>query len=320
MENIDTRNQLIGIVKNSAQVDAKGVPQGKLDAILAMVKNQMNPDQPISTLESVLEQTADFVKGVGKDVKDLGAAAGEAVKDIASGVKQAAQDVVANPNLIKDTWEITWDNAYEGTEKVGNVIKEIVDDPLLIKDLWDVTKEKITGEVDRVTNEVAAAVKDVANDPSILWDTTKGSWNDLQDGDKVEQAIRNGVPGGASLLDAATSKTSKPITERLYNGLKGAAELALAADGVESALEMGGKLAGRVIGEAAEATAGATKLVGAGVKAGERAAAEEIAVGVKTGERTVAEEVGAGVKAGEKTAAEEAGAGVKGGRRAGERD
>ena len=77
----------------------------------------MNPDQPISTLESVLEQTADFVKGVGKDVKDLGAAAGEAVKDIASGVKQAAQDVVANPNLIKDTWEITWDNAYEGTEK-----------------------------------------------------------------------------------------------------------------------------------------------------------------------------------------------------------
>jgi hypothetical protein len=281
MEDIDKRNRLIGIVRNAAQVDDKGIPQGDLDRIATMVHNQMHPDEPLGTMGEIVEQTKDFVKGVGEDVRDLGAAGADLVKGAARDIKDLATD----PEFSKDFWDGTHDTVTKGANAIdkgvkagvqfgkdlARDIKDLATDQEFANDFWDSANQnldKATDKIKKVAGEAVEIGKDVLNDPSILGETLGGTLDDLQDPDKVADAIRKGVPGGGRLLDAMDK--NRPVTERLRDGLLGAAEWAGAADNVADAAELikgGTRLIGNLGSELGEKLAGLSDdLAGKAVK------------------------------------------------------
>jgi hypothetical protein len=260
--------------------DANGNPLVDLDE-LEKKSNDILAKQGVP-LPELLQQTGDFLAGVGRDVRDLGAAAIDAGKSAGHTLKELA----TNPEAQDRFWDGVVSTTDKTKEAVAKGAHDFVDWAKQAgRDLSDTEMLKAFG------SHVASETKDLARDltdTSILADTASHSVSDLGDPDKIADAAKRGIPGGEDLAKAMDP--SKPVTERLAHGLKGASDWAFTADGANSGIEMvekagskvmgaAGRAADRLLGDAAEGAATREMTEAAGsqaAKVGESGAAKAV--------------------------------------------
>jgi hypothetical protein len=261
--NADPANveRLKGIAKRAADLVKDG--NGTLDDVnkrisdeLARQKDRGTIPSLVSSIKEAGQKVRNFASGVGDDLYDLGKAGIDTAKDMG----QAAKDLYDDPTLREEFLRITKERVSRGAERfkagadeVGKAAKDLYDDPTLREEFGRVTKERVGRGAEKVGGEIKNAVSDVSNDPRIIGDTLGHSWDDLQNPDKVVEGFKKGVPGGERLVSAGDKK--RPVTDRGWDALVGAAEWAGTADNLQGGIEMvkGAKGLGALADDAARA-------------------------------------------------------------------
>jgi hypothetical protein len=249
------------LLRQHANIDAQGVPQGDLQALERVVNGMLT--QPAGTAEEFARQAADFLGGVGSDVAQVGSDAVDAGKRLGSTIKDAGAATVpglealaTDPALRQEFWNVTKENIGRGVDRaidkgaelggelvqtvgdLGRGIGDLLTDPTLRQEFVDVTKENIARGLEQVKSGATDTLR-TATDSQFWTEALGGTISDLLDPEKFAQAFRDGVPGGKQILDAMDPSKGS-ATERLLNAFSGAAEWAGTADLLHSGMELGG--------------------------------------------------------------------------------
>ncbi len=268
----DRRKWAQGVIDRASKPNADGTPTGNLDDIDRTIRDFVEREKGNTTwskikdgVQEVIDFKDDFNKGVKKDLDEIRKDVGDAVQKGIDKAADVAVDIVdANAgnrdarDRMDDRKKAILDAGEQVVDVVGKVVQSGIDTAAdLAVDVVDNRARGIRKSGSDAWEATKGVVKDLA-DPAIRKDAMDGTFDDLLDPAKVEEAARK-VPGLGKLIDATDGK--RRATERLVDGLLGAAELAGTADTVVTtgtlvkgvggaAVRQGGKLLGGAVGVA----------------------------------------------------------------------
>jgi hypothetical protein len=245
-----------GIIERAAKPNADGTPTGNLEDIERTISDFVEREKGNTTwgrikggVNEAIQFKDDFNKGVTKDLGEIREDVGRIVQKGIDKTADLAVDLVDAQSGDKDAQDRIDDrkkDIYDAGEKVADAVGGVVQKGIdKTADLAVDIKDAMSGDKDaeRRIDERARAISDAGEkaweetkgvvkdlmDPAIRKDAMDGTFDDLLDPKKIEEAARK-VPGIGKLIDATDGK--RRATDRLVDGLVGAAELAGTADTV----------------------------------------------------------------------------------------
>ena len=264
----DRRKWAQGVIDRASKPNADGTPTGNLDDIDRTIRDFVEREKGNTTwgkikdgVSEVVAFKEDFNKGVTKDLREIQKDVGDAVQKGIDKAADVAVDIVdanAGDRAARDRMDDRKKAILDAGDQVVNVVGKVVQSGIdtaadLAVDVVDNRARGIRKTGSDAWEATKGVVKDLA-DPAIRKDAMDGTFDDLLNPAKVEEAARK-VPGLGKLIDATDGKRS--ATDRLVDGLLGAAELAGTADTLVTAGTLAKGLGGAAVRQGGKVLRGA---------------------------------------------------------------